>query len=196
MFHLVRLVLYAFPLPGSVQAPDPSVGVELIRVKKGDPAVEQVVKVLKPDLVHQRLERGEIFFGAVHEGKIVSYCWLAQGKIGIEEINLAVCTQPGEVYLYDAYTLAPWRGKGLYPVVLREMLQYAGQNGFSRALIFVAADNTASRRGVLKAGFLEFQVVTCLAIFGFSFHRYSEALHGQRPPVFKPLRELELERSL
>ena len=187
MFQFIRLVLYVFPLPGSVRPHEPSIEVDPIRVKKGDPAGEQLAKALDPNLVHRRLDRGEICFAAVHEGNIVSYCWMAQGKIGIEEINLAVSTLPDEVYLYDAFTLAPWRGKGIYPVVLREMLLYAGLNDFSRALIFVAADNTPSRRGVLKAGFLEFQVVTHLSILGIPFYRYSEPLHEQRRPVFKPL---------
>ncbi len=169
MFQFVRLDLYAFPLPGRVQA------------------AEQVGNALKADVVHRRFERGEICFAAVYEGKIVSYCWMAQGKIGIEEIDLAVATLPDEVYLYDAYTLDEWRGKGLYPAVLNEMLLYAGQTGFSRALIFVAVNNTASRRGVLKAGFVEFQVVTYLSILGIPFYRYSQPLHGQRAAVFKPL---------
>jgi GNAT superfamily N-acetyltransferase len=159
----------------------------MIRVKKGDPAAEQVANALKTDVVHRRFERGEICFAAVHEGKIVSYCWMAQGKIGIEEIDLAVSTQPDEVYLYDAYTLDEWRGKGLYPAVLKEMVIYAGLCGFSRTLIFVAANNTASRRGVLKAGFVEFEVATYFSILGIPFYRYSEPLHGQRPAVFKPL---------
>lgn len=187
MFRFVRLVLYAFSLPGSPQAPEASIDVEIIRVTKGDPAAHQVVEALNSDLVRRRLNRGETCFAAIHEGEIVSYCWLAQGKIGIEEIDMAVSTLSDEVYLYDAFTFSPWRGKGLYPVVLKEMLSYAGMNGFSRALIFVAADNTASRRGVMKAGFQEFQVVRYLSILGIPFYRYSEPLYDQRPPVFQPL---------
>ncbi len=187
MFQFVRLVLYAFPLPGPSQAPEPGIEVDLIRVQKGDPAAEQVAEALNPDLANRRFDRGEICFAAVHEGKIVSYLWLAHGEIGIEEINLAVSTLPNEVYLYDAFTLTPCRGKGLYPVVLKEALLYAGQNGFSRALIFVAVNNTASRRGVLKVGFLEFQVVTYLEILGIPFYKYSEPMHEQTAPVFKPL---------
>ena len=67
-------------------------------------------------------------------------------------------------------------------MVLKEMLSYAGMNGFSRALIFVAADNTASRRGVMKAGFQEFQVVRYLSILGIPFYRYSEPLYESAPP--------------
>lgn len=187
MFRFVRLVLYARPLPGAPEVPELPADVDLIHVKKGDPAAEEVAKALDHSLAKRRFERGEVCFAALHEGKIVSYCWMAQGKIGIEELDLAVSTLPDEVYLYDAFTLPPWRGRGLYPVILREMLLYAGRNGFSRALIFVAAGNTASRRGVLKAGFLEFQVVTHLSILGIPFYRYSAPAHGQRPPVFKPL---------
>ena len=187
MFQFIRLVLYAFTLPGSHQTLETPIEVDIIQVKKGEPAVEKITEVLNPELAHRRLDRGEICFAAVHKGKIVSYCWFAQGNIGIEEIGMAVSTLPGEVYLYDAFTLSPWRGKGLYPVVLKETLLHAETIGFTRALIFVAENNKASRRGVIKTGFQEFQVVRYFSILGIPFYRYSEPLFDLQPPIFKPL---------
>ncbi len=189
MFQSIRLVLYAFTFPRSNQTLEAAIQVNIIQVKKGDPAVEKITEVLNPELVHRRLNRGEICFAAIHDEKIVSYCWFAQGNIGIEEIGMAVSTLPGEVYLYDAFTLSPWRGKGLYPLVLKEILLHADAIGFNRALIFVAENNKASRRGVVKAGFQEFQVVRYFSILGIPFYRYSKPMFDQQSPTFKPLQD-------
>lgn len=184
MIRFHRLCLYAFPLPGTAKVPPPQLEVKFLPVRKGGPAERQVVKVLEREVAERRFERGEICFAALHKGEVVSYCWLAQGEVGIEEMDLAVKTHPDEVYLYDAVTLKPWRGRGLYPALLGEMVAYASKGGFSRALIFVSSSNRSSRRGVMKAGFIEFQVVTCLKIFRLSFYWQSEAADNQRPVEF------------
>ena len=49
MFQFIRLVLYVFPLPGSLRPQEPSIEVDLIRVKKGDPAADQLAKALDPN---------------------------------------------------------------------------------------------------------------------------------------------------
>ena len=60
MFQFIRLVLYVFPLSWSLLPQELSIEVDLIRVKKGDPAEEQLAKALDPNLVHRRLDRGEM----------------------------------------------------------------------------------------------------------------------------------------
>ena len=80
MFQFIRLVLYVFPLPGSLRPQEPSIEVDLIRVKKGDPAADQLAKALDPNLVQRRLDRGEICFAAIHEGNIISYCWMSASR--------------------------------------------------------------------------------------------------------------------
>jgi ribosomal protein S18 acetylase RimI-like enzyme len=123
-----------------------------------------------------RLERGEHFWTAQSQDKIVAYCWATREPVEIGEVHRVISPRDDEVYLYDAFTFAEYRGQNLYPALLRRILEHSRQAGFRRALIFVMSDNAASIRGVQKAGFQEFQRVTYCNILGFSRYIYRPRL--------------------
>jgi ribosomal protein S18 acetylase RimI-like enzyme len=125
-----------------------------------------------------RFARGEQFWTAQHEGKILSYCWATNEPVEIGEIRCVMAPRRDEVYLYDAFTFAEHRGQNLYPALLQQALDYNRQQGVRRALIFVLSDNTASIRGVQKAGFKEFQRVTYRNILGFARYAYRPLLNA------------------
>ena len=125
-----------------------------------------------------RFARGEQFWTAQHEGKILSYCWATHEPVEIGEIRCIMAPRGDEVYLYDAFTFAEYRGQNLYPALLQCVLDYNRQHGVRRALIFVLSDNTASIRGVQKAGFKEFQRVTYQNILGFARYAYRPLLNA------------------
>jgi RimJ/RimL family protein N-acetyltransferase len=50
-------------------------------------------------------------------------------------------------------TFPEYRGKGLYPAVLQTIQRYLRERGYRRCFICVKDDNTASIRGIEKAGF-------------------------------------------
>lgn len=119
-------------------------------------------------LFQARLERGEQFWTAQYDAKIVSYCWATREPVEIGEVRCIVSPRGDEIYLYDAFTFAEYRGQNLYPALLQRILERSRQEGLRRALIFVLSDNTPSIRGVQKAGFRQFQRVTYYNILGFS----------------------------
>lgn len=127
-------------------------------------------------LFSARLERGEHFWTAQHNSTIVSYCWATRDPVEIGEIHSVMSPRGDELYLYDAFTFAAYRGYSLYPALLQRMLDYSREMGFRRALIFVLSDNVASIRGVQKAGFREFQRVTYRNVFGFARYAYQPLL--------------------
>lgn len=123
-----------------------------------------------------RFARGEQFWTAQQEDKILSYCWVTQEPVEIGEIRCVMSPRGDEVYLYDAFTFAEYRGQNLYPALLQCILDASRQHGLRRALIFVLSDNVASLRGVQKAGFKEFQRVTYRNILGFARYAYRPLL--------------------
>jgi ribosomal protein S18 acetylase RimI-like enzyme len=127
-------------------------------------------------LFQGRLDRGEQFWTAQQETRIVSYCWATYDAVEIGEIRCVVRPRPDEVYLYDAFTFAEYRGRNLYPALLHRILTQSRDAGTRRALIFVMSDNVASIRGVQKAGFVEFQRVTYASVLGFGRYTYQPRL--------------------
>ena len=127
-------------------------------------------------LFQARLRRYEEFWTAQQDDKIVSYCWATREPVEIGEVRRLISPRSNEVYLYDAFTFPEYRGQNLYPALLQRILAHSRQQGLHRALIFVLSDNVPSIRGVLKAGFREFQRVTYCNILGFSRYVYRPRL--------------------
>ena len=174
----VELCLYDFLHPTEIPSSEARIEVEHIILDSASENRSLISDVQGESLTARRFERGEKCFVALENGKAVSYIWGARGVVGVEEIDKAVKPEPKEIYLYDAFTLAPWRGRNLYPAVLRCALEYAEKRGLTRSLIFVEAKNLPSRRGVDKAGFIQFQTLCYNRFFVFSRSRLSDPLEG------------------
>ena len=127
-------------------------------------------------LFQSRLARGEQFWTAQLDDKIISYCWATGEPVEIGEMHRVISPRDGEIYLYDAFTFPEYRGQNLYPAILNRILTHNRQQDLQRALIFVLDDNVASIRGVQKAGFCEFQRVTYCNLLGFSRYIYRPRL--------------------
>lgn len=130
-------------------------------------------------LFRARLDRGEEFWTAQRDNRIVSYCWATQEPVEIGEIRCTVKPRADEIYLYDAFTFEEHRGRNLYPALLHCILKHNRDAGLRRALIFVMSDNTPSIRGVTKAGFAEFQRVTYATMLGFGRYTYEPRLSAE-----------------
>ena len=180
----VELCLYDFPHPTEIPPSEARIEVEHIILDAASENRHLITDVQGEDLTARRFERGEKCFVALEDGKAVSYIWGARGVVGVEEIDKAIKPEAKEIYLYDAFTLEPWRGQNLYPAVLRRALEYAEGLGLARSLIFVEAKNTPSRRGVDKAGFIQFQTLYYNRFFVFSRSNLSDPLEGHPTATF------------
>lgn len=106
------------------------------------------------DAYLDRLERGELCFLAIGEGRIAHVNWICRSwgdALPGNPIRLAA----GEVYTTDALTTAGFRGKGLHAVVLRAMLADAQARGDRHAFTLARLDRTGSHKGLLQLGWRE-----------------------------------------
>ncbi|MFC1491199.1 GNAT family N-acetyltransferase [Nitrospinota bacterium] len=183
----VELGLYDFVYPGEVPSNEGQIEATYETLDIHSPNRSLIEEVQGQRLTRIRFERGENCFMAIHQGHVVSYIWGSRGKVGVEEITMAVKTAPTEMYLYDAFTLEPWRGKNLYPSVLQRALEFGRDLDLTRSTIFVEARNTPSIRGVTKAGFILFQTLLLKTILGFGKPKLLPPLEGHPPAEFVPL---------
>jgi hypothetical protein len=107
---------------------------------------------LEESEVVRRLEDGHQVFLLRVAGQPAAYGWSATGPAHIGGLALHLRVPPGERYLWDFVTLPRFRGRGLYPLLLQEILRRQ-QAEASWFWIGHDPDNEASRRGILKAGF-------------------------------------------
>jgi RimJ/RimL family protein N-acetyltransferase len=80
----------------------------------------------------------------------IGWGWVATSEAAIAELGVTLTLPPGHRYLWDFVILPAWRGRGLYPALLRTILS---EEEATRFWIGHDAGNTASARGIAKAGF-------------------------------------------
>ncbi|UCD84910.1 MAG: GNAT family N-acetyltransferase, partial [Deltaproteobacteria bacterium] len=117
-------------------------------------------------IVNTRLNQGEICGTAWFNSEIVSYCWLVFRQAEVGEIDQVIKLRSDELYLYDAFTLPEYRGKGFFPALLTAVLSFAKSQDYTRALIFSLRDNRPSVRGIEKAGFCLLKSIYFIKIMG------------------------------
>lgn len=80
----------------------------------------------------------------------IAYGWVARHQAAIGELQHQFSIMPNDRYLWDFATLPAWRGRGVYPHLLQAIL---AQEQAERFWIIHAPENSASARGIHKAGF-------------------------------------------
>lgn len=100
---------------------------------------------------------------------IATYGWINAGDSHqIGELNLWMTLPPNTEILYDFFTLPEFRGKGLYPSLLKNIVN----RNRAVKIIYILEANEGSRRGIEKAGFQVLGKIT-----GASKNRYKSLIN-------------------
>ncbi|MBX3057547.1 MAG: GNAT family N-acetyltransferase [Anaerolineae bacterium] len=102
--------------------------------------------------IHRRRQQGHRPYVAIWQGSPVAYGWVATQRADIGELGLDFRLPPQHRYLWDFATLPAYRGQGIYPRLLQEILV---QEASAAAYFWIirAPENGASGAGIHKAGF-------------------------------------------
>ena len=106
-----------------------------------------------PVTFRARLSENNRCFVMVQDGRFAHATWVATTQVWMRELRRYFRPPLGDAYVYESYTRPEARGRGAYPLVLREIASWAEGQGLARLWVGVEADNPASRRAVEKAGF-------------------------------------------
>ncbi|MEA2498165.1 MAG: hypothetical protein QOH26_570 [Actinomycetota bacterium] len=106
-----------------------------------------------PSTFRSRLTRGTRCFLVESEGRFVHASWVTTEGSWAREIRAYLVPPPNDAYIYESFTRADARGRGIYPYALANILKSLHEEGIERAWIAVEEDNAASRRSIDKAGF-------------------------------------------
>jgi GNAT superfamily N-acetyltransferase len=93
-------------------------------------------------------------------GAPVAYGWSAISRASIGELGIEFAIPAGNRYLWDFATLPAWRGMGIYPRLLQAILAREAAEA-DRFWIGHVRQNSASGRGIVKAGFGEVGATCC-----------------------------------
>jgi hypothetical protein len=108
----------------------------------------------RPGEVRERLLTGQGCYVGLIDGRIAHFSWVQTADAHeIATAGRSSVIRDGELWIYHCRTFDWARRKGVYEAVLHKILRDHRQRGFQRALIYTTADNVASQRGILRAGF-------------------------------------------
>lgn len=106
-----------------------------------------------PDPILQRFEAGGRCFAFWVDNQIACYCWVAQGREWIGEMEIHFQIGAGERYIWDCFTRPAFRRQGLYSALLAHMVRELQREGVARLWIGSNLENRPSLKGFERAGF-------------------------------------------
>lgn len=106
------------------------------------------------EMVRRRM-LGDTCYMVLDGERCVHYSWLSQRTLIVSEMGYEASLIPGNFWIYNSYTSPSHRGRSIFPEVLLRMLGESPIGKGGAAWAGVLDTNTASMRGLSKAGFEE-----------------------------------------
>jgi RimJ/RimL family protein N-acetyltransferase len=117
------------------------------------------------DEYRERLARSDACYAASVAGELAHSAWVQRaGEHSIDHAGLVVPIRAGELWIYNCRTANVHRGKGIYPQVLRRIVDDHFVAGYTRAWIYTSDDNVASQKGIVRAGFTAYETLRALRL--------------------------------
>jgi GNAT superfamily N-acetyltransferase len=154
------------------------------------PDESQHITGLAEHRVLLRYQNAHRLYAAFLEDQPVGYGWMAMQTGGIEELDFSFAVPPRNGYLWDFVTLPAWRGRGVYPHLLQEIVRQEAE--IERFWIGYEERNEVSGRGIARAGF---RVVGDLIVEGRRVTRFAVVDDGERARAAGELFELPLRHE-
>lgn len=144
-FGFCRLIfMYRKDLSEPITPCEARVSLEIDRASEVDVHEVSALNSSDPagaERVREKLQDGSVCFIARIGGAIVACNWIrVKSAWAYQKIRL----QEDEIFMTDAFTARPWRGKQIHTALNYAMLQYARDRGYRTAYTLLNASNTNS----------------------------------------------------
>ena len=94
-------------------------------------------------------------YAVVEQDRLLHASWVTTSRAWTNEIRGYICPPVGDAYVYESFTRAETRGRGIYPFALSSIRAALAKEGLGRVWVGVEATNAPSIRAITKAGFEE-----------------------------------------
>jgi len=101
-----------------------------------------------------------------YQGNIIGYIKVGYGEVYVMDFDKIVRFQNGTAYIYDVLTLPDFRGQGIAPFLVTEVMRFLKQRGYKRLLCHIPEWNTASASSFTKCSFERIKRIRYCKILG------------------------------
>jgi ribosomal protein S18 acetylase RimI-like enzyme len=122
----------------------------------GPEHLDKLAEAMGPSARAEILSRfagGRICASAWVNEQVAAYGWVSLKDETIGELNLRLCLNPDEAYIWDCVTLPAYRQQHLYSALLVYSVHELKNEHLKRAWIGADNENEASHRGIDRADF-------------------------------------------
>ncbi len=111
------------------------------------------------------VSRGARCLGAFVGPRLVGYVWIHYDYYRFLFFDHQIVLGPGEAFVGPAFVAPEYRGSRIYPALLTQSFRELAKEGFRVAYGNVGVTNTASIRGIVRAGFRPVKRITAVRLF-------------------------------
>ena len=147
------------------------------------PAARRLVRDLPAEHrgeVGDRLALRHWCLAGLCDGVVAHAAWAGIGAFKAHWFDRWFRLQPGDAYLYGAYTLPAFRGLRIHPASAIERLRQARERGIRRAYWFVDPANHAARRMPARVGAVRIGTAGYIEVAGIRLHYLTDVGHLTR----------------
>ncbi len=119
----------------------------------------------------ERFEKGASLWLARSGDRVAGYGWTLQGST-IEPYYFPLSAS--DIHLFDFHVFEEYRGRGINPILVTEILHYMTTKGASRAFIEAAEWNAAQLSSLQKTAFRPLGLARSFVVFGRRFTYWDE----------------------
>jgi len=174
--------------PLAIDPPNP-LGFELVRLGRERTRGLEIAETAmvrageQPELVRQRIEHGDDFFGWESNGSVACFLWVTYRNRVTSGVRMLEADN--RAFLFNGYTLPEFRGQGLYPQLFLHVRRHLMLEQRTEVVGEVNVRNTSSRRGIEKAGLKEVGRCSSITFFRrWEFALSKEMLDDSVPRLF------------
>jgi GNAT superfamily N-acetyltransferase len=175
--HQKHCFVYGKKFCGEVQVPVCEVEMEFREITAADSdTIDELTAIdewhISKSFTLRKLEEGEHIYIAKHQGKIVaSQSIVTRENFQDPFLDRELTIARDEAYLWRAFCVPAFRGRGIFPVLERYYLaDMALKYGRSTTLATILTTNKSSQRMAAKAGRVKVGRAGFVEIFGIRFH--------------------------
>jgi ribosomal protein S18 acetylase RimI-like enzyme len=121
--------------------------------------------------IRERFDRGASLWLIKSGDKLAGYGWTLQGRT-VEPYYFPLA--PDDVHLFDFHVFPQYRGQGINPFLVTQIIHNLPTIGRGRAFIEAAEWNEAQLSSLRKTPFHQLGLARSLAIFGYKFTHWTE----------------------
>ena len=114
------------------------------------------------NIIDRNKKNNNVCFAVFDQDKIIHTTWVFKNKLLASQLGYKHLLTIGDSVTGEAY-----RGRGIYPAVLSSIRQQFKHYGL---IIFTEPGNTASQKGILKAGFIKLYRFKLVRLLGMKIY--------------------------